>query len=100
MSVLEIPLRYPGDDEYVALAVRMRIAGAWDPQNDWLIRTNDPEFNHSRYGQFINDCVGYEQPYRDAAVDRTYSRWKTCASLQWRGFRSMKETYAYVVRKL
>jgi hypothetical protein len=95
MIKIEIPLRYPGDDEYVALATRMRIAGAWDPQNDWLVRTDDPTFNRSYYGQFINDCVGYENLHRNEI-----SRWKTCASLQQRGFRSMKEYHAYVVRKL
>ena len=95
MTEIIIPDRYPGDDEYVALATRMRIAGAWDPQNDWLVRTNDPAFNRSRYGQFINDCVGYEQLHRNEI-----SRWKVCASLQWRGFTSLMDYGSYVVRKL
>jgi hypothetical protein len=98
MIKIEIPFRYPGDNEYVALATRMRIAGAWDPQNDWLVRTNDPEFNRNRYGQFINDCVGYMRPI--SAGVAAYDYWVTCDSLQWRGFRSVKENHAYVVRKL
>ncbi len=98
MMNIEIPFRYPGDDEYVALATRMRIAGAWDPQNDWLVRTDDPTFNRSYYGQFINDCVGYEAPRHTSG--RRYYSWTTCDSLQRRGFRSVKENHAYVVRKL
>jgi hypothetical protein len=97
---IHIPFRYPGDDEYVALVVRMRIAGAWDPQNDWLVRTNDPEFNHSRYGQFINDCVGYTRTNRSQAAMATYDYWVTCPSLYERKFRSVKEYHSYVVRKL
>ena len=100
MITIEIPFRYPGDDEYVALATRMRIAGVWDSQNDWLVRTNDPEFNHNRYGQFIIDCVGHMRTNRSVAAVATYDYWVTCDSLQQRGFRSVKENHAYVVHKL
>jgi hypothetical protein len=100
MIKIEIPFHYPGDDEYVALATRMRIAGAWDPQNDWLVRTDDPTFNRSYYGQFINDCVGYMRTNRSEVAVATYDYWVTCDSLQQRGFRSVKEYHAYVVRKL
>ena len=94
MTEIFIPDRYPGDDEYIALVVRMRIAGAWDPQNDWLVRTNDPDFNNGRYAQFINDCVGHVSTSRGE-----YSYWVVCPSLYERGFISRRGWRSYVVRK-
>ena len=99
MTEIIIPERYPGDDEYIALVVRMRIAGAWDPKNDWLVRTNDPDFNKGMYAQFINDCVGYVRTNRIEAAVATYDYWVVCPSLFERGFTSLKDQRSYVVRK-
>ena len=100
MTEIFIPARYPGDDEYIALVTRMRIAGAWDPQNDWLVRMNDPEFNSGRYAQFINDCVGSESASIFPPKGGKFRVWTQCISLRERGFTSMKTNHAYVVRKL
>ena len=94
--MITVPFHYPGDNEFIAVVTRMRIAGAWDPLNDWLVHKND---QGGCYAQFINDCVGYEQPHRIEAADISYHFWKTCVSLRQRGFISLVDQGSYVVRK-
>ena len=79
---IDVPIYYPGPDEFIALVTRMRIAGAWDSQNDWLVSRKD-------YGQFINDCVGYDI-YVNGAGKRVLSGWEVSRALRSRGFISFR----------
>lgn len=103
--MITVPIAYPGDDEFIAVVTRMRLAGAWDPQNDWLARLKgDPAWNKGRYAQFINDCVGY--PRTVTPTSRLLnSGWVTCRALRERGFMSYKTVGAvqlprYLIQKV
>lgn len=92
--MITVPIAYPGDDEFIAVVTRMRLAGAWDPQNDTFIY-HGVKPGVPGYYDFIRRCVGFARRH-----EATWQHdWVIALALTDRDFVSYNEPPWYIIAK-